>query len=198
MLEFKEYPKIPRFKGNGIIITEKIDGTNAQVCILPYTEDTLQSLGSARQGVDYFVENGTVLIAGSRTRWISLDSDNFQFCRWVSQNTSSLPRLGLGTHYGEWWGPGIQRGYGNREKVFSLFNAGRYDDVFEMTGNRCIRTVPVLYKGAFTMEAITETMALLDQNGSVACPGFMRPEGIVICHLASRQLFKYTFEGDHK
>ncbi len=35
--------------------------------------------------------------------------------------------------------------------------------------------------------------------GSVVSPGFMRPEGIVIFHVASGQIFKATLDGDgHK
>lgn len=32
--------------------------------------------------------------------------------------------------------------------------------------------------------------------GSVAAPGFAKPEGIIIFHTASRQLFKKTVEKD--
>jgi hypothetical protein len=44
-----------------------------------------------------------------------------------------------------------------------------------------------------SIEMILETLKL---NGSVAAPGFMKPEGIVIFHKASGTLFKKTIEGD--
>lgn len=176
MADFIPFPKIPRYKGAGIIITEKIDGTNAQV---------------------YITDNGQLHV-GSRTRWISPEHDNFGFARWVRDNEESVRKLGVGHHYGEWWGPGIQRGYSGKEKVFSLFNAHRHDNVTETTGNDRIRTVPVLYKGESSDAQIDACIANLDVCGSVVSPGFMRPEGIVIYHVASRQSFKWTFGGDHK
>ena len=38
----------------------------------------------------------------------------------------SMTFLVPGRHFGEWWGSGIQRGYGLDEKTFSLFNAYRW------------------------------------------------------------------------
>lgn len=42
------------------------------------------------------------------------------------------------------------------------------------------------------------TLALeqLRTRGSVAAPGFMKPEGVVVFHTASQQLFKVTLEND--
>src|SRR6266853_6537645 len=103
--EFVEFPKIARLSRE-IVVTEKIDGTN---------------------GVIYISDNGEVLV-GSRSQWIATKSngsaDNFGFASWAEQHTSELRTLGPGRHYGEWWGCGIQRGYGlpKGEKRFSLFN----------------------------------------------------------------------------
>jgi hypothetical protein len=38
----------------------------------------------------------------------------------------------------------------------------------------------------------------LQRGGSQAARGFMRPEGVVIFHVASGQLFKKTIEGDEQ
>ena len=104
MPEFVAFPKIPRLVRD-IIITEKIDGTNASV---------------------YVGEDGQVM-AGSRSRWITPTDDNFGFAKWVAANADELRTgLGIGTHYGEWWGAGVQRKYGLTEKRFSLFNVSRW------------------------------------------------------------------------
>ena len=103
-------------------------------------------------------------------------------------------KLGVGYHFGEWWGQGIRRGYGLAEKRFSLFNTSKwYDDSVRPS---CCRVVPILYRGLFDTNVIVETLESLKLNGSVAAPGFMRPEGVVIFHTASGVMFKKTIEKD--
>ena len=64
--EFIEWQKIPRLK-RGCVITEKIDGTNGQLLIQPFsTEQTPLA-----------TFDGMALYAGSRNRWLTLESDNF-------------------------------------------------------------------------------------------------------------------------
>jgi hypothetical protein len=59
--------------------------------------------------------------------------------------------------------------------------------------------VPVLYAGVFTSDVVDATLASLEANGSVAAPGFMDPEGVVVYVAAARTLFKKTLKGDgHK
>jgi hypothetical protein len=59
--------------------------------------------------------------------------------------------------------------------------------------------VPVLYTGIFDEDAIKYALGRLGHRGSVAAPGFMNPEGLMIWHPAAQQLFKYTLHGDgHK
>ncbi len=96
---------------------------------------------------------------------------------------------------------GIQRRYGLAEKRFSLFNSGRWavggPDHEKLPA--CCNVVPVLYTGPFSDEAVEQCLAKLKETGSVAAPGFMQPEGIVIFLQASRSLFKVTLDGDgHK
>jgi hypothetical protein len=175
MSEFEAFPKIPRLNRE-CVITEKIDGTNAQVLI---------------------TEDGHIY-AGSRSRIITPADDNFGFAKWVDQNAEELTKLGPGRHFGEWWGSGIQRGYGlpKGEKRFSLFNVSRWsDDALRPT---CCHVVPVLYRGPFTTTAVEETLAALKCNGSFAVPFFNRPEGIIVWHDAARQLFKVTCEKDEQ
>jgi hypothetical protein len=169
-MEFVAFPKIPRLKRE-ITITEKIDGTNAQVVI---GED-----GSIR--------------AGSRTRWITPQDDNYGFAKWVSESRDQLMELGPGQHFGEWYGAGIQRRYGMESKRFALFNVGRWN---AENVPACCDVVPVLYQGRYSDEAVEEALAKLRSFGSVAAPGFMRAEGIIVYHSAARSLFKVLLEND--
>lgn len=174
MTEFKPFPKIPRHRG-GCLIQEKIDGTNGSI---------------------YIGEDGEFLV-GSRTRWITPESDNFGFARWAHQNKEELLKLGPGQHFGEWWGVGIQRNYHLSERRFSLFDTGRWSD--PAIRPACCSCVPVLYAGPWSNDAIDATMAKLAETGSIAAPGFMNPEGVVVFVPHARLLFKRTFDGDgHK
>ena len=150
-LEFREFPKIARLSRE-MIITEKIDGTNAQILI---------------------TEDGQVL-TGSRNRWITPQDDNYGFAKWVEENKQEILKLGVGRHFGEWWGGGIQRGYNlpKGDKRFSLFNVSRwalygtepqkipmadpriekYQDVLP----ECIGLVPILNRGIFDTAKVDE------------------------------------------
>jgi hypothetical protein len=173
-MDFTGFPKIARFNRE-VIVTEKIDGTNAQIHI----DDT-----------------GAVLTAGSRNKWITPTDDNAGFARWASENTAELLRLGPGSHFGEWWGAGIQRRYGLTEKRFSLFNVSRWGD--DATRPACCGVVPTLWRGNFEDIDVAALLADLATGGSRAAPGFMKPEGIVIFHVASGALFKKTIEKDEQ
>jgi RNA ligase len=170
--DFETFPKIPRLKRD-CIITEKLDGTNAQI---------------------FIAEDGDIF-AGSRNRWIVPEDDNYDFAKWVDGNKAELTSLGPGRHFGEWWGLGIQRSYGMQEKVFSLFNVSRWAGADLPCG---IRIVPELYCGEFSSTAVNDAIYSLRVSGSMAAPGFMRPEGVVVYQVAARQLFKVTLEKDEK
>jgi hypothetical protein len=175
-IEFIPFPKIARFSRE-VVITEKIDGTNAQV---------------------YINAAGNRAWAGSRTRWITPEADNFGFAAWVRDNHDELLKLGPGSHFGEWWGAGIQRNYGLQEKRFSLFNVSRWADATARPA--CCGVVPELWRGSADElnDTIAKWISVLSMEGSVAAPGFMKPEGIVVFHTASGQLFKKTIEKDEK
>lgn len=145
--EFKGWPKIPRWENETYIITEKLDGTNGCIVI---TEDG-----------DIFAQ--------SRSRILDETSagDNYGFCKWVRGNKTDLLALGVGYHYGEWWGRGINRNYGLKERRFSLFNI--WMDIPDG-----LYRVPVV---ADTYEAAWNR---LTEEGSIAVPGFMNPEGFVM------------------
>ena len=240
MTEFQPFPKVP-WLSREMVITEKLDGTNASVWVHRHGYDKdehgneipgtycpfLPDIDVARVETD----DGRFLVrAGSRKRFVmpGKETDNFGFAAWVRDNAEELVKLGPGVHYGEWWGQSIQRGYGLTEKRFSLFNVGRWcshpcrdrcqfavdvamtehscagqcqyeiGQSFDGLGQAptCCHVVPILYRGPFCGEAIETFMRKLEREGSVAAPGFMNPEGIMIYHTAARQMFKKTFEGD--
>jgi hypothetical protein len=132
MSEFKEFSKIPRLNRD-IVITEKIDGTNAAVLVEEQPEDSVQP------GI--LLESGTVVRAQSRSRFVSPEKDNYGFGRWVFDNAQALADLlGGGLHFGEWWGAGVQRKYNQTTKRFSLFNVTRYGQCESFLDPRCLPT----------------------------------------------------------
>jgi hypothetical protein len=175
MIPFVGFPRIARLSRD-VIVTEKIDGTNGQV---------------------HITEGGEVL-AGSRTRWITPQQDNHGFAAWVEANKNELLKLGPGSHHGEWWGKGIQRGYGLAVKRFSLFNVSRWGEggTDEASRPACCHMVPVLWRGPFDTVSILLALGALQRDGSAAAPGFMKPEGVVIFHTANGVSFKKTIEHD--
>lgn len=188
-IEFTGFPKMARLSRE-IIITEKIDGTNAQI----------------------FIADDGAIMAGSRTRWITPANDNFGFAAWVDAHREELAGLGPGQHFGEWWGRGIQRGYGLAERRFSLFNTQRW--ALYGTEPRTIQTAdprvtrkqdvlppccgltPVLYRGPFETAAVDVALLSLKKSGSVAAPGWQDPEGVVVFHTAGNVAFKKTLKAD--
>lgn len=190
-VEFRGWPKMARLTRE-VVVTEKIDGTNAQV---------------------YIGEDGTFL-AGCRTRWITPEADNHGFAAWAYAHRDELMTLGPGRHFGEWWGSGIQRGYGltKGEKRFSLFNAIRWCEAgeepqriptedprvekWQQVAPECCRVVPVLSRATFDTGHIEATIDELRQNGSCAAPGYMKPEGVIVFHVAGNVGFKRTLDDD--
>ena len=213
-MEFRPFPKIPRFFRD-ITITEKIDGTNASIYIKGGEEDSIEGLPPEHPDIKFQREyclafsgevapeipGGLALYAGSRNRWITPESDNYGFAKWVRDNSSKLFNLGPGHHFGEWWGNGIQRNYGLKEKRFSLFNIKRWGEHYKEDGfveHTGCYTVPVLYQGLLTDKIIDEYLGGLMAMGSYAAPGFMKPEGIIIHHEAGGHLYKVLLENDDK
>jgi hypothetical protein len=208
-IEFVPFPKIARLSRE-CTITEKIDGTNAQIHI------RLAPYPPFESGVDTPIEmaDGVAYIrAGSRSRWLAQGGkdDNHGFGAWVTAHAQDLADLGVGQHFGEWWGSGIQRGYGlgKGDKRFSLFNSGRWirnwrNECRPPLGEKqgyapvCCSVVPVLYCGIFNSEIADTCINTLQTYGSQAAPGYMNPEGIVIWHDAARQYFKKTLNRDEE
>jgi len=167
-IRFRSIPRLLR----DMVITEKLDGANVQV----------------------FINEAGEVRAGGHYEWLTVDEDHRGFAAWVEAHKQELIGMGPGHHFGEWWGEGINRGYGLKERRFSLFNVERWGDGGKMKRPACCHVVPVLYTGPFTTEAVRETLIKLQETGSVAAPGFMRPEGIITYHTASGHLYKTTLD----
>lgn len=205
-IEFTPWPKTSRFFRD-IVITEKIDGTNAAVGIvklgpedLDENSDPIATNLVTIQEVEVDGEWGIYgLYAQSRNKLIFPGKqDNYGFAGWVNTNRTELvTSLGEGLHFGEWWGSGIQRGYGLQkgEKHFSLFNTHRFEGIQE-TSNDLVRCVPILYTGAMEEKWITHNLDMLQDFGSAAAPGFKNPEGICIYHTSSRLVQKVTLDNN--
>lgn len=189
---FREFNKIPRLMRD-IIVTEKIDGTNAQVYIVDKADPDSLEFGPTLVTAE---TDAYLMLAGSRTRYIKPGDDNFGFATWVKANADSLWALGPGRHFGEWWGSGIQRGYGlaKGERHWSLFNVSKWSDPASRPS--CCGVVPTLYTGIFDMAHIDECLARLNAEGSMAAPGFKPAEGIVVYHTALGGYFKRTILND--
>lgn len=203
MIEFQGFGKIPRLFRE-VVITEKIDGTNGAIGIVfesyepsqtvPFIPDNVKVVDRGGVEVNGML-NFALVYAQSRNRIINPAEDNHGFARWIWDNATSLiDDLGPGLHFGEWWGQGIGRKYGLTEKRFSLFNVKRWENAIFKTPQ--LGAVPVLDRGVFFTGLIDCALDELKTSGSIAAPGFMKPEGIVIYHTAGNQLFKATIEND--
>ena len=182
MPDFIKFPKIPRWNRE-IIITEKIDGTNGGIY---FSEDMSPITMNSGREVPF--------LCASRSRWIFPENDNHGFAKWAyAQDLDEWKKLGPGIHHGEWWGMGIQRNYSLKERRFSLFNTSRWTQ--ETKPNHCL-VVPILYQGPMNPAVVSIYIKQLIEGGSVAAPGYMKPEGIVIFHTASNHSYKVTLEND--
>ena len=179
---FEAYPKLKRFSGANMTITEKIDGTNGQILI----------------GIDHGDGPGSPLIpprpflqmVGSRKREITPEKDNYGFARICYAYEKSLcEALGEGRHYGEWAGLGIQKNpLGLTEKLFFLFNTQAWsgdearDERFAKAQKLVpwLRLVPILYQGKFDLDMIEHFLARTQKmaGGIIADQGTNVPEAI--------------------
>lgn len=160
----------------GCTITEKIDGTNAQIYI---TEDEF--------------------LVGSRNRWITSESDNFGFAKFCYANKEELIKnLGPGRHFGEWWGGGVTKAKfpGKEGKTLSLFdNPSLWECPLNIGGVR-VSAPPILYSGDYKDGLVTSIMEKLISDGSVNWPG-TEVEGIVL-RFKTGEKFKVTVDDRSK
>ncbi len=182
-LDFVPFKSIEHLGKTSMLITQKLHGTNAQILIFC-------GLCNATKACHCSEENNN-LLCGSRNKWLTVDSDNFGFCNFVTQHKQQFINcLGRGRHYGEWCGPGINKGEGLTEKHFYLFNIWyQHLTLPPNTGY-----VPILYKGRFDADTITATLEDLKLNGSRLVPGYRHPEGVVVT--IGQERYKLVFDNE--
>jgi len=169
-IEFEAWPKIPRGILGDVVITEKMDGTNA--CVI--------------------IQNGVIAGVQSRKRMLNVgkDVDNYGFASYVMQNKDIFLELGEGKHYGEWAGLGIQKNpHGLDSKYFYLFNTRRWGS--HHLPPEGIRVVRVLHHGEYSALTIDEVMNNL-KDTSVS-EGY-KAEGIIVYFPKLDAMEKHTFE----
>ncbi len=194
-MEFEAFPKMQRVEkmSTRFVITEKLDGSNAQIA---------------------FDEEGKMFV-GSRNRWLTpgKNSDNYAFAAWCEEHADELRALGAGRHYGEWYGDGI----GQRGKLYAdairaregleydpskplrrlaLFNTLRWMHSEAQPLPACCELIAVLCEGQGHPEGVMrDAECVLRTLGSRHVPGMMDPEGFVIYLPGQRVGFKRVFEG---
>lgn len=177
-VEFRKFLKISRLVRETVTITEKIDGTNGQICVWRDKRGCLH------------------IRAGGRNRWLTEKDHNFHFYDFVMANAVELIEgLGEGRHYGEWYGQGINRNYGLKEKRFALFNTQKW------AGSHlpeCCGIVPVLgtYSLDFVNAVIDNCRNRLIEYGSHLVEGFMEPEGLMLYLHDLGRYYKVLFENN--
>lgn len=153
-----------------------------------------------------------LLGAQSRNRVITPEADNYGFAAWVFSCAQALADvLGPGRHHGEWYGHGINRGYGMPAgaRRFALFDVRRYAEALAMTPHLPpgLGAVPLLYDGPFSDASVDDALTRLWARGSFVTrppatqegdplPPYRNPEGVVIRHEDARQVFKVLIEND--
>lgn len=194
---FEAWPKTKHLDKvlGSVMVTEKIDGTNA--CIV-------------------FDGDGEMFVQ-SRNRIITPAQDNAGFAVWAYRNQEELFHiLGQGRHYGEWWGQHIQRRYDMKHNVFSVFNVNRFyktgPDGLDSASTRAASTsldgyvtaVPQVYYGEYGTEEMWDAIAPLRGGVSLAAAmqgvEFKDPEGVCFYFREFDKVAKLVFAhpGRHK
>jgi hypothetical protein len=208
--EFRNYGKIPRWGKELVWISEKLDGSNSCVVIEDVTESVFDYTNLPDNAVAFIEYDyaSYAVYAQSRNKFImpGKGKDNFGFAAYVQDNAIALVKvLGVGYHYGEWYGSGIQSGYGllNGERRFALFPTGRHtmwsDDYEKYTAVPRLEIAPELYEGPFGEgNCIEDCLNLLRTEGSFAhsARGFARPEGVVVQFKLSGARYKAFVNDD--
>jgi len=195
MSEYPKYPSIERFENIYSIISEKVDGTNGLI------------------EIEY--DDGLLAVRfGSRNRWLTLSSDNAGFMNFFAMFAKKIAivpdilrakavneldnRNKVCSNpiriYGEWYGKGIQRGYGLDTKYFMPFHTILAEALIEANVPN-IMPPHIMYTGKFDKQIADDMMNLLRTHGSGVTPGYFNPEGIVVYFPTYQFCLKDTFEG---
>lgn len=183
---YNSFPSIERLENIYCVISEKIDGTNGLIEI-----------------------NETNVRFGSRNRYISFSDDNAGFANFfrhyearfedvakdiITKEPESSDESYPLRIYGEWFGCGIQRGYGLKDKFFMPFSFFYGEKLIEYQVPNVI-TPNIMYTGKFSMEVVNTCMQQLKLNGSGVVKDYKQPEGIVIFFPKYNFRLKETFNG---
>lgn len=204
------FGKVARLRRE-VKVTEKIDGTNGliELADLGHIDEAPFELGYHEPtGSANVMDRDTGQVyhirAGSRNRWLkkTKQDDNYGFAAWVHENAETLVKLGPGNHYGEWFGRGIQRGYGLSQKYFALFNEKKFGE-FILAGHQLetLTAVPTLAEDVFSDALIDGALADLAGYGSVIAwvlGGTLNApaEGVIVQHSQNLVRFKVLLEHD--
>ena len=211
--EFRKWPKTSRLFRE-CVITEKIDGTFGGIRIVernfgeqlvlddkPDPTVLAVTFGPPKMANDGVPAFEYWIGAQSKNRMLTTTDDNFGFAKWVQSNAVSLVQdLGEGSHFGEWWGAGIQRKYGTSFKNFSLFESRTLGDWSELPefDTPALNVAPPLYVGEYYEGVVSECLSRLQENGSQVAPlGWPTPEGVVI-KFKTGERFKVTLDNNDR
>ena len=198
---YPSFSSIERLENIYCIISEKIDGTNGLIEIQNKANNS---------------NTGSMIVKfGSRNRYISFSDDNAGFANFFrhyekkfknmakeiiassyneDSQTDEIPTENYPLRiYGEWFGKGIQRGYGLKDKFFMPFSTFYAEKLIEYQVPNIVKP-NIMYTGKFSQEIADTCMQTLT-NGSLIIPEFKRPEGIVIHFPKYNFRLKQTFEG---
>ncbi|MEU6246461.1 RNA ligase family protein [Glycomyces sp. NPDC047010] len=193
--EHRKWPKTPRLT-TPFVITEKLDGTNACIAISRLGDRS----GVSAADLDFPEHHGVTVVytedgcfavrAASRTRWIAPGPrDNFGFAQWASEHAGPLTLLGVGRHYGEWVGRGIQRGYGMDHRVWALFDE-KWRNALPYGLPPNVGVVPRIATAAGheLTKRVAWALDHLDKEGSyIGAPGAVA-EGVVVTSMNSNPI----------
>lgn len=188
-MSYPSFPSIERLENLHCVITEKIDGTNG---LIEYWIDSNPNHFPYCQ-----------VRFGSRNRYITTTDDNSGFANFFFSHKSRILEI-IGNLeepptqsiriYGEWFGKGIQRGYGLDQKYFMPFSSFWAEKMIE-AGIPNIKEPAILYTGKFIEAEVDHQMGILKFDGSHVVPGYRNPEGIVIYFSHYNFRLKQTFTG---
>lgn len=192
-MDFVHWSKIPRLHRDWEI-TEKIDGTNGILHWSPYRDGRFDD--NKVLATNEVEGEKLYLFAGSRHRWLTPGEDNYGFAAWAKANADDLIVLGQGRHFGEWYGHGIQRGYGMTGRRFALFDTEWAALDPDLPPD--VDVVPVLMTADggqlnYTIRGCIEDLRLC---GSQLVPGFKDAEGVVARHKQHGSRFKVLLVND--
>ena len=200
---YPSFSSIERLENIYCVISEKIDGTNGLIEIQNKANNS---------------NTGSMIVKfGSRNRYISFSDDNAGFANFFrhyekkfknmakeiiassyneDSQTDEIPTENYPLRiYGEWFGKGIQRGYGLDDKYFMPFSSF-YAEHMIKAGIPNIMMPNIMYTGKFSLEVVDNCMNCLT-SGSFhnLITNYDNPEGIVIYFPKYNFRLKQTFEG---